>query len=610
MIFDLARLEHFPTKAGVYLMKNEKGEVIYVGKAKQLKARIRHYFLSHGDTRPMIPLLIEQTSAIETIVVPSEREALLLENTLIKKHQPKFNAVLKDDKTFISLMINIEHPWPKLSLVRCKSIPKDKRLYFGPYTSAYAAKKSAELLSHLFPLRQCSDEELKRRSRPCLLYSIKRCLAPCIPLCTKEEYGELVQKTVQFLKGEDKEILKQLRKEMEEAAKALEFERAASLLETMRHLEHVLGSSRTVVSTKGTECDALGLYREGAEVALVLLLFREGNLVGSESHSFHQNLEEDEALLSSFLLQHYQAKGSLPKEILLPFLLPGLSLLAELLSERAGKKVELLLPSRGEKLSCVNLARENAKILLMQERKCSRLSEEALFDLQTLLKLDRYPRTIVCLDTSHLAGSDPVASLVTFVEGKRDPKQMRLYKIKTAPSSDDYAALEEVLRRYLSRAKEEEALPDLIIVDGGKGQLHRAEALLKQLDVASVDLIALTKEAGRHDKGITAERIFLTGNADPLSLHTHSPLLFLLQNIRDEAHRKAIEFHKKRRTKRHLTSQLDALAGIGPIKKRRLLRHFGSIEGIKRAGEEELKEVKGLSSKDIQTLKKALNRDT
>lgn len=613
MNFDVNQLEHFPTQPGVYLMKNSSGQVIYVGKAKQLKTRVKQYFLSQGDSRPMIPLLIEQTTHIDTIIVSSEKEALLLENTLIKKHQPKFNAVLKDDKTFVSLMINNEHPWPMVRLMRYKGSPKGKGLYFGPYTSGYAAKKTYELLTRLFPLRQCSDEELKRRDKPCILYAIKRCLAPCVNKCTKEEYRGFVDRTIQFLKGEDREILKKLYAEMKQASDQLDFERAASLLETIRHLEHVLESQTVVAKIQGRNTDALGLFRQGSEVMLVQLLFREGKLVGSESYNFNQTAEEDAAIFSSFILQHYHMPESIPEEILIPFPLSDAPLLADILSEKKEKALSITYPQKGEKKEVLEMAMENAKALFYKEKDQARLKENTLFDLQSILKLNRYPRVIACFDTAHIAGSDPVASMVTFKEGSRDAKRARLFFIKTAEKSDDYGALKEVLTRYLTRAKQEDNLPDLIIVDGGKGQLNSADAVFKELDIASVDLIAITKEKGRHDKGMTAERIFLQGHADPIHLNTRSHLLFFLQNIRDEAHRKALSFHKTRRTKRHLVSRLDGIPGVGPIKKKRLLKKFGSVEKIKQASREELKQVKGISDKEIDGLMQGFNfnaRDT
>ncbi len=607
MPFSPSALEKFSTQPGVYLMKNAKSQVIYVGKAKNLKNRLKQYFAqSSSDTRAMIPFLIEQIDAIDTIVVPSEKEALLLENTLIKKHQPKFNAFLKDDKTFISLMINHTHPWPMLRLVRYKGTPKEQGLFFGPYTSAYAARQTYELLTRLFPLRQCSDEELKRRTRPCLLYDIKRCVAPCVQKCTPTEYDALVQKTIQFLKGQDRHILEELKAEMDLASEAQEYERAGALLQTIRQIEHVISSDTLIHKATGSNSDVLALYRQAEEIMLVQMLFREGKLIGSEHYPFSGILEEDEDLLSSFILQHYTKATALPQEILLPFPLKNAPLLSEILSEAHGKKILLATPQKGDKKALIRLAEENAKALFQQEKDQRQLKEKMLLDLQETLKLNRYPKKIVCFDTSHLYGKDAVAALITFIDGIKEKKETRLFRVKSSASAEDYTAMREVIHRYLIKAKQNDQLPDLIVVDGGKGQLNIALDLFKELDIASVDLIALTKEEGRHDKGITKERIFLPQNRDPIHLNERSNLLFLLQQIRDETHRQALLFHQKRRTKRTLTSALDAVEGIGPIKRKRLLTHFGSVEQIRRASDEELRAVPGIGPREIAALRKAL----
>lgn len=602
-IFDIKLLDQFPMKPGVYLMKDAENKVIYIGKANLLKNRVRQYF-SLVDNRPMVPFLIRQVAHIDTIVVPSEKEALLLENTLIKKHQPKFNAILKDDKTFISLMVNNSHPWPMIRLIRYKGAPTKDGLYFGPYISAYAARQTYEMLTRLFPLRQCSDEELKRRIRPCLLYSIKRCIAPCVGKCTKQEYDAHVEGAVKFLKGQDKDILKQLYSEMKKASENTEYERAAAILQTIRQIEHVIQTQSLVVKVNGKNSDALAIYREGEEVMLVQLLFREGKLIGSEHYSFSNILEDEEDLFSSFILQHYQHLELIPDEILLPIALKDSDVISEILSEsHQKKKVAVLHPQKGEKRALVGIAEENAQAIFRQEKNHLELKEKMLLDLQEMLKLNRYPKRIECFDTSNISGADPVASLVAFTDGEKDAKRTRLFRIKTALRGDDYGAMREVMTRHLTRSKQADDLPDLIILDGGKGQLNIGLEVFKELDIASIDLIALAKEEGRHDKGMTAERVFLREHHDPVQLNPRSSLLFLLQKVRDEAHRKALGFHRHRRQKRTLTSILDNIPGIGPVKRGRLLRHFGSVERIRQASEEELRQVKGVTEKDIKILK-------
>lgn len=604
MSFNPEILHRFPEEPGVYLMKNQKGDVIYVGKANLLKRRIKQYFAPGRDNRPMIPFLVEEIALIETIVVNSEKEALLLENTLIKKHQPKYNAFLKDDKTFISLMINHQHPWPQIRLIRYRGKPKEKGLYFGPYTSAYAARQTYELLTKLFPLRQCSDEELKRRSRPCLLYGMKRCIAPCVDLCSKEEYGAFVEGAIQFLKGKDQEILDKLYVEMEAASENLEFEKAAALLHTIHQIEHVIKTRQIVQKAGGGDSDSIGLFRQGDEVILMQLFIREGNLVGSEHYSFTRALEEDEELIESFLLQYYGQKKELPQEILLPLSLTNKEVLEEILWEAHKKKIILLTPQKGSKKGLVALAKKNAKTTFEQERNEQEIREKMLLDLSETLKLNRYPRRIECFDTSNISGSNLVACLVAFTDGLYDKKRTRYFKIKNIDKPDDYAALHQVLSRRLSRAKAEDDLPDLLLVDGGKGQLNIAISVCKELDIANVDLAAIAKEEGKHMKGMTAERIFIPHQSEPIALNIRSPLLLLLQQIRDATHDKAIGFHRKQRQKRIITSALESIPGIGPIKKKRLLQHFGSLKRIQAATDEEILSVKGVTKKDIEELRK------
>ncbi len=603
MAFNPEKLEFFPVEPGVYLMKDRKGVVIYVGKAKALKTRIKSYFHGSSDERAMIPFLIRETCEIDTLIVRSEKEALLLENTLIKKHQPKYNACLKDDKSFITLTINPKEPWPKVSLLRYKGGPPENLLCFGPYTSAHAARATYDLLTRLFPLRQCSDEELKRRTRPCLLYAIKRCCAPCVGKCTPEEYQGHVKSTIRFLRGEDQTILKELYQEMQIASQEMAYEKAAEILKMIRHIEHVLDSDQIVYKTEGKDTDVLHFFREKNDVMLALLFFREGKLTGSEHFFFQNVLEDTEDLLTSFILQHYaKAVTFLPEEILVP--MPLSASVSTILEERLSKKIPLSCPKQGTKKELLLLAEKNAKSQFFQEKQEKDSMEKRLLDLQEILKLSRYPERIECFDTSNTSGSQPVASMVAFCRGKPDRKRYRVYNLEKRGGPDDYAGIREVLTRRLKKALEEEDLPDLLIVDGGKGQLNVALDVLKELNIACIDLISLAKDKGRHDKGVTGEKIFLPGNHDPILLNPTSSLLFLLQQIRDEAHRKAITFHKLKRSKSTIKSALDDLPGIGAIKKRRLLSHFGSLEKIQEATDQDLLQVKGITQKDVNTLKK------
>lgn len=596
--FDVNSLSKYSTEPGVYLMKNKAGLVIYVGKANNLRQRLKQYFAVGRDERAMIPFLVAEIVTIDIIVVTTEKEALLLENTLIKKHKPKFNALLKDDKTFVSLMINNKHPWPMIQLIRYKGKPKKDGIYFGPYTSAYAARQTFELMTRIFPLRQCSDEELKRRTRPCLLYGIKRCIAPCVSFCTKEEYRSYVDKAIDFLRGHDQKILKELEIEMQKASDALEFEKAAALLLTIKQIEHIIQGGGIIAKAAGKDCDALALHRQGGEVMLAQLFFREGKLIGSEHYSFSEVAEGDEEIYTSFLLQYYKDRTVRPQEILLPLELKHRETLQEILG------IALLHPQKGDKKAIVHLAEKNAKELFQQEKDENDLTEKMLLDLQETLGLHRFPERIECFDTSNISGTDLVASMVAFTHGKYDKKRTRLFKIRDIPKGDDYAALHQVISRRLLRAKEENDLPDLVVVDGGKGQLTQAVSVLKELDIVTVDVISVAKQEGKHEKGLTQEKVFLPGHSEPILLPLHSPLLFLLQRIRDEAHRKAIGFHRDRRSKRTITSMIDEIPGIGDVKRQRLLSHFGSLQRILEASESALLEVKGITAKDVAQIQK------
>lgn len=602
MSFDPKKINLFPTQPGVYLMKDAQGEILYVGKAKNLRQRVKQYFVAGRDGRLMVPYLVAKIDSIDTIVVSSEKEALLLENNLIKQHKPRYNALLKDDKAYIALKISPQEQWPTVKLVRYRGSPEPDGLYFGPYTSAQAARQTLELLNRLFPLRQCSDQELARRVRPCLLYQMKRCAGPCAQKCTEEEYHHHLERTIKFLRGQDKEVLKDLYEEMNRLSEALEFEKAAQILRTIRHIEKTI-ESQHVDRPLGHDADAIGIYRHGEEVILVQLLFRGGRLVGSRHFDFSNIAEDDHELLSSFLLQHYEGQIEIPPEILVPTALSDRESIEEILGGRQKHKVALHLPQRGEKKALLDMAQANAEALFKSQKNEESLREKTLLEMQERLTLSRYPSRIECFDNSNMAGSEPVSSLVAFTDGLKDSKRYRTYRLKIGTKPDDYAAMHEVLMRRYKRAKEENDLPDLVIVDGGKGQLNVALKVFEDLNVTGVDVIGLAKEQGRHDKGMTEEQVFLPDQKEPILLKKNSPVLFLLQKIRDEAHRVAIAFHRKRRSRQTLRSALDDIPGIGPAKRKALLTYFGSIKKVELASEEELRQVKGISAANIAALK-------
>jgi excinuclease ABC subunit C len=588
------QIKKFPKEPGVYLMKDQEGVILYVGKAKDLRTRVRQYFAPGRDGRVMVPYLTAKVRDIEIIVTPSEKEALLLENTLIKRHMPRYNVLLKDDKSFISIVVNHKHKWPMLKIVRTKD-QSDDGLYFGPYTSGLAARETLDTLATLFPLRQCSDRELISRKRPCLLYSIKKCIAPCVNKCTKGEYDKHVEGAVRFLKGQDSEIIYELRDQMEKASDEMEYERAGALLKQIRQLEHVAKNRRAIVYSRIKDCDAFAMHREADQLLIAKMIFREGRLIASKQYFFTEVAAENSAVWETFLVQHYSSEKTRPKEVLLPPSFTSSTLLAEVLP---GK---FFCPAKGEKKKLVALAKRNAKMLFYQEKESG---DRILLQMQDKLGLTRAPVRIECFDTSNIAGSDLVASMVTFTDGEYDKRRRRTYKIRDVTGPDDYAAMEEVLTRRYTRAKEERDLPDLVIVDGGKGQLGVLVNVMRDLDIASVDMIALTKEDARHDKGLTSERVFVPGNKQPICLPKHSPILFLLQKIRDEAHRVAITYHRKLRQKRMNRSVLDEVPGIGPTKKKRLLTHFGSLKRILAATREDLLAIQGIAERDVDNLKK------
>lgn len=600
MTFDPSELAYYPEKCGVYLMKNSQGHILYVGKAKSLRARLRQYFVLGQDSRPMVPYLTSQIYTIETIVTFTEKEALLLENTLIKQHKPKYNILLKDDKTHLSLVINNDHPWPRIQLVRTKGPLQTKGEVFGPYTSALAARKTFDIIAKVFPLRQCSDHELSSRKRPCILHSIGRCIAPCVGKCTKKEYDETVQMAIDFLKGKSKELLIKLQQERDAASELLDFERAHTLHQTICQIEETLASSSNVVQFRAKDCDAFSYIKKETFILVVKLSFRKGRLIGSEHFDFTLHLANEEETLTTFLLQHYQ-KAEKPKEVLLPSPLADASILEELL------QLKLHAPRRGEKKALVDLAFENAKTLFEQEQATVDTSAEILLKLQEKLQLTRFPARIECFDTSCSSGKEFVASLVVFLNGKKSPKHYRLYKIRRPDVRDDTAAMHEVLYRRLERGRKEEDLPDLIIVDGGKGQLTQLKSVIKELNIATIDLAALAKEQARHDRGLSKERIFRPHLKEPIEFSRHSSLLFFLQKIRDEAHRRAITFHRKRRAKQSTQSLLDTIPGIGPKKAQLLLKHFGSLKRLSQAPLEEITQLKGISEQDAKNIKEGLN---
>jgi len=604
------KLDSLPARPGVYLMRDGAGKVIYVGKAKELRARVRSYFRS-GDGRSQIQFLLRRVEDIETLITSNEKEALVLENNLIKQYKPRYNLRLKDDKSYLSIKVNVRHPWPRI--IATRKIVKDGGRYFGPYASALAVRETLDIIEKHFLLRNCTEHNFKNRARPCLQYQIKRCLAPCVLPVDPKGYQENLKGAFFFIEGKRQELVDELRRRMQEKADALEFEAAAKIRDQIQAVERTIEKQR-MVSHWGADQDIFGLYREGGFIELQVLFVRQGKLTGNQSYALEDLEFPDEEVMESLLTQFYQGDRFVPDEILVPVELEGGGTLEEYLGERKGKKIALLCPQRGDRRQLVEMAAENARQGFFERHDQEKRREKMLLELQHRLRLKNYPQRIECFDISNIHGSDAVGSMVTFFNGEPDKKRYRHFRIRTVAADsggDDFAMMHEVLKRRLSRAAEEGDFPDLVVVDGGKGQLGMALAAARELGIKDVDVAALAKERVRpsprsREIQRVAERVFLPGQSNPVILKRNSNALFLLQRVRDEAHRFAITYHKKLRTRQTLTSALDRIPGIGGARKRALLRHFGSIKRIEEATLEDLLKVPSVNAKIAQEILQAL----
>lgn len=608
---DLAeKIESLPAEPGVYLFKNERGKVLYVGKAQNLRSRVRSYFAAGGDGRPQVPHLVERARDVEVLVLPTVKDALLLENELIKRHRPVFNVRLRDDKQYLVLRLDPGEAWPRLQLVR--RFADDGASYFGPYTSSAAMYESLANLRKLFPLRSCTEGTFRdhvRRGRPCIEYEMKRCAGPCCGLVTEQEYASLVHGTTLFLRGRSQELRDELRDAMRRAAAEERFEDAARLRDRIEAVERTV-ERQQVVSGRAVSRDVFGVAREGGEVELQVLAVRDGRLVGTASHAFSEVALDDGALLASFLGQYYAGAGpDLPAEVLTPAPVEDEGALEALLRERAGRGVRIHAPQRGPGRELVELAATNARLALERRLEARESVDAALSELKDRLGLARLPRRVECYDVSTLQGSLAVASRVVFEDGRPRKADYRRYRIRQAAAGDDYDCLREVMRRRLDRV-ESEPLPDLLVVDGGRGQLAVVVAALRDRGL-QVDALGIAKERDeaspsprvKRSGGLKAERVFLPGRKDPVALPADSRGLLLLQRVRDEAHRFAIEFQRSLRHRAGLTSVLEEIPGVGPGKRRALLRTLGSLRAVREASVEQLAAVPGLSARDAAMIR-------
>ena len=603
------KLDTLPARPGVYLLKDRHAKVIYVGKARNLRSRVRTYFRG-GDERSQVAFLMQRVGDFDSLVTATEKEALILENNLIKQYKPRYNIRLKDDKSYVSVKVTIQDPWPRIVVTR--KLVKDGSKYFGPYHSAYSVRETLDTVRKTIPLRTCSDNVFKNRSRPCLEYQIKRCLGPCVLPVDRAEYEAHLREAMMLLSGKHVELISQLRRQMLDAAEAERFEDAAGIRDRLRAIERTQ-ERQQAVSHERRDQDIFGFYREGGFIEAQVLFVRQGKLTGNQTYRLDDFELPDEEVVRALVTQFYQGDRYLPDEVLLPIELEDQAVRAEYLSERRGRRVEIIRPQRGDRVRLVEMARENAEQSFRERQDSDRQYERMSEELRTKLHLRNAPKRIECFDISTFQGGMAVGSMVAFDEGQPDKNGYRRYRIKTVAGQDDFAMMFEVLRRRFERAKRNGQYPDLLVVDGGKGQLNVALAVLRELEIDQVDAVGLakmrvTRDARAAEIERSDERVFLPGRVNPVVLRRNSNALFLLQRLRDEAHRFAITYHRSLRGKERLRSALDAIPGVGAGRRRRLLRTFGSVKRMLAASVEELAAVPGIGESLAVTIRAALDR--
>ena len=594
-----SKLAHLPGNPGVYLFKNEQREVIYIGKAAVLADRVRSYFQKGADHSPKTSLLVDHITDVETMVTRSELEALILESNLVKRHKPRFNIVLRDDKQYPYVRLPIKEDFPRLSIVR--RVQKDGALYYGPYTPANALRETLKVIKHVFPLATCTIDIDGTADRACIEFEIKRCMAPCTGNQSKEEYHQIVKQVRQFLEGRDHELLDDLHARMEAAAEREEFEEAARLRDRLFKIERMLEKQR-ITQTSATDQDVIGLARQGSAVDLQILFVRGGLLIGRKDFFWPQSADvADEELVRSAIEQFYNKDGQPPKEVLSPVELEDTVLIEQWLSDKRGESVHVRSPERGVKHQLVLLAEENAAAAVADHLRDEELDRQAGDELKRLLRLGQAPRRIEGFDISNTMGNQSVASMVVWEEGQMKKADYRRFKIQTVTGANDFASMKEVVVRRYGR-EENLAQPDLILIDGGLGQLAAALEGLKEVGQQGLPILGLAKARGDKE-----ERVFLAGRKNPIVLRATSPATHLLQHVRDEAHRFAITFHRKLRGKSLVSSRLDQVIGIGEIRRNRLLEKFGSLDQLASASNEALQEA-GLSAETVLNLRRALEQ--
>ena len=593
----LDKIPHLPESPGVYLWRDADGKVLYVGKAKRLRSRVRSYVANDHVESVKTRHLMLQVRALETIVVPSEAHALILEANLIKEYKPRFNIALRDDKSYPYIKVTVQEPFPRAWVTR--RLQNDGARYFGPYTDVGAMRRSLDVVKRLFTVRSCSyDMPAQMPDRPCLDYHIGRCKAPCILAQTQGEYAAMIDEVLDFLSGKPEEVVRTIKERMALAAASLDFERAANLRDVLTHLE-TMEEPTIVLEVEGGDRDVIGYARDGDDAVIALMRIRGGKLLARD-HQFVANIveEQDASVLETYLAGPYRLLEERAYELLLPFDVCDRSVVEESL-----ERTRIHVPQRGPRRDLIEHAQSNARHLLEEARltgdePTEERAGDPVYELQRQLGLQKVPRSFVCFDISHAQGTDTVASCVWFQNGRPNRAEYRKFKVKTVEGIDDFASMSEVVSRYFQRRLDEDrTLPDLVLIDGGKGQLNAAADALQKLGLIALPIVSLAKRD---------EEIFLLGKSDPLRLPRRSPALRMLQQARDEAHRFAVSFQRKRRTVRTITSELLRIPGIGDNKRRLLLSAFGSVQAIREAAPEQIALVPGFSLKSAVRIQDAL----
>ena len=600
----LARTGHEP---GVYLLKDENNVIIYIGKARDLRKRLAAYFKNSGHMDMKTGVLVNKICDFDTIITGNEKEALILESNLIKGHRPRYNVVLKDDKRYPSLRLDPEDDYPSFSIVR--KIGKDDAIYFGPFASAHAVRETLKTINKTFKLRKCRAQDFKTRTRPCLHCQMEGCLAPCCLDVDPRVYQEQVNEAIMFLKGRATDLVAKIKKQMNAAARAQEFEKATRLRDKMFSLQKTI-EKQIAVTTDFQDRDVFAIVRSRGYAWVTVLNVMGGFLIGTRHFSFEEIISTDAEAMGTFIRQYYEKKTTfLPKELLVSMEMEDAKLIEEWFKTVKQKKVKILNPKRGEKAKLMHMAIHNAENELQGWIAARTAEMELLLRLQKRLKLAKLPKRIECFDNSNISGAEPVAGMVVFEKGKAQKSAYRKFKIKAVNAQDDYAYMSEVLTRRLGKLNPQQAsesIPDLLMVDGGKGQLNIALAIIKELDLeGQFELIAIAKKDEK--KGEIEDKIFKPHRTNPIVFGKNRDLLLFLQRIRDEAHRFAISFHRKRRIKTGLQSELDAIPGIGQKRKAILLKHFKGIKKIREANIDELNALSGISHSTAQAVHRYLN---